>query len=667
MDITQVDKKFGHQRIIIENVDPEIDCGKFPIKRCINESVVVKAKIFADGHDELAAVLKFRSEKNQQWQTIPMNFLGNDLYQADFKVTEIGFYYYTIDAWVDYFTSWRSGLIRWHQAKQDIEMVLKIGAELIEKAISKAQGSDLQRLHFYHHQLNIAKDIEHAFNLATSEELTLLMEQYPDLENFMEYSKQLTVFVDRARAGFSSWYELFPRSLGQAGRHGTLLDLKKHLPYIAGMGFDVVYLPPIHPIGFTYRKGKNNNPQASQYDPGSPWGIGAIDGGHTSIHPQLGTLEQFRELVQAAKEQGLEIALDLAIQCTPDHPYVQEHSQWFKKRPDGSIQYAENPPKKYQDIYPIYFQTDDWQALWQEWKNNVLFWIHQGVKIFRVDNPHTKSFIFWQWLISEIKREYPEIIFLSEAFTRPSVMYYLAKIGFSQSYTYFTWRTSKYELTEYVTELTKSAVREYFRPNFWPNTPDILHEFLQVGGRPAFVSRLILAATITANYGIYGPVYELCVNQNREPGSEEYLDSEKYQMRQWNLQQENSLYELIRKVNQVRRANPCLQSNGNFQFHHTDNEQLIAYSKATDDQSNIILVVVNLDPHYTQSGWVDLSLSALGLGEHQSFCVVDLLEDVQYLWQGRRNYIELNPHKMPAHIFNIRRVTHTEQNFQEYQ
>ncbi len=477
----------------------------------------------------------------------------------------------------------------------------------------------------------------------------------------------MPIIVEREKARFSSWYELFPRSLGKNFRHGTFKDLIEHLPYISKMGFDVLYLPPIHPIGNTFRKGKNNNPQAKNNDPGSPWGIGALEGGHTAIHPQLGAFEDFSELVNKAKEHGLEIALDLALQCTPDHPFVKKCSQWFKKRPDDSIQYAENPPKKYQDIYPIYFQTEQWQKLWETWKQTVLFWIKQGIYIFRVDNPHTKSFIFWEWLIHEIKQEYPQVIFLAEAFTRPSVMYYLAKLGFSQSYTYFTWRNSKAEITEYLTELTKTPVREYFRPNFWPNTPDILHEYLQVGGRAAFIARVVLAATLCSNYGIYGPAYELCINTPREPGSEEYLDSEKYEIKSWDLNVPHNLNEMIARINTARRDNICLHDNLSLNFHFVDNEQLISYSKMSADKTNAILVVVNLDPHYTQSGWLDLPIQHFEIQEHDTYCLQDLLSGAQYLWQGRRNYVELNPEKIPAHIFRISRIVKHEQDFEEYQ
>jgi starch synthase (maltosyl-transferring) len=432
------------------------------------------------------------------------------------------------------------------------------------------------------------------------------------------------------------------------------------------MGFDVLYLPPIHPIGRSHRKGKNNAPSAGPHDPGSPWGIGAAEGGHKAIHPQLGTPEDFRRLVANAREHGIDIALDLAFQCSPDHPYVQDHPQWFRWRPDGTVQYAENPPKKYQDIYPLEFQTEHWQELWEELKSVVLFWIEQGVRIFRVDNPHTKPFHFWEWLIREVKRLHPEIIFLAEAFTRPKVMYYLAKAGFTQSYTYFAWRNTKAELTQYFTELTQTEVREFFRPNLWPNTPDILTEYLQLGGRPAFMARLVLAATLGASYGIYGPAFELGEHQPREPGSEEYLDSEKYEIKHWAIDRPDSLRDFIGRVNRIRRENPALHSHGGLRFHPVDNEQLICYSKQTEDASNIILVIVNLDPHHTQSGWVDLPADLQAERPAAPYQVHDLLSDGRYLWHGSRNFVELIPQVVPAHIFRIRHRVRTERDFEYY-
>jgi starch synthase (maltosyl-transferring) len=429
------------------------------------------------------------------------------------------------------------------------------------------------------------------------------------------------------------------------------------------MGFDVLYLPPIHPIGHTFRKGKNNNVVAQSDEPGSPWAIGSEEGGHKSIHSELGTLEDFRQLVDSARSQGIDIALDIAFQCSPDHPYVQEHPEWFKHRPDGSIQYAENPPKKYQDIYPFNFETDNWRELWDELNSVFMYWCEQGVRVFRVDNPHTKPFPFWEWSLSEIKKQYPDTIFLSEAFTRPRVLYRLAKLGFTQSYNYFAWRNTRSELTEYLTELTTTEVAEYCRPNLWPNTPDILPESLQVGGRPAFISRLVLAATLGASYGIYGPAYELMDNTPLEYGREEYFDSEKYEIKQWDTDRPDSLREIVTLVNRARHENPALQSNKRLVFHPTGNDQLIAYSKTTADETNTILTVVNLDPHHTQSGWVDLPLEDLGIEPNQPFQVHDLIGGARYLWNGPANFVELNPHAIPAHIFRVRHRVRTEHDF----
>jgi len=503
--------------------------------------------------------------------------------------------------------------------------------------------------------------------MALDADLLKLIQAHPERDHATRYDKRLSVVVDREKARFSSWYELFPRSCSLDGqRHGTFRDCEDWLPYIASMGFDVVYLPPIHPIGRTFRKGKNNSLPAQPDDVGSPWAIGSAEGGHQSIHPELGTSEDFRRLVSKAAEHGLEVALDIALQCTPDHPYVREHPEWFITRPDGSIQYAENPPKKYQDIYPLNFGTPQWRTLWDELKSVFLFWIEQGVRIFRVDNPHTKAFPFWEWVIAEIKGQHPEVIFLAEAFTRPNVMYRLAKLGFSQSYTYFTWRNTKPELTQYLTELTQTDVSEYLRPNLWPNTPDILPEFLQVGGRAAFMVRLILAATMGASYGIYGPAFELCENAPLRAGSEEYLNSEKYEIKHRDLNSTSSLKSLISRLNGIRKDNPALHTNASLRFHETDNPALICYSKATEDLSSVIIVVVNLDCVHVQAGWLELDLRSIGLDARHSFQGHDLLSDGRFLWQGPRNYVELTPESLPAHILCLRRWVRTERDFDYY-
>lgn len=652
----------GRRRLVIEGVSPEIDGGQFPIKRTVGEKVAVEADIFTDGHDAISCLLKYRKEGDPNWTEVPMRPLVNDRWRGEFVVDEAGRYGYTLEAWVDPFQSWRQGFVKKVDAGHDVGADLGVGAEMIETAAKRAAKDDQAKLSGYASALRAKSDGK--IERALEEELAQLMLRYPDRRFATTYDRELVVVVDRAKARFSSWYEMFPRSCAsEPGRHGTFQDCESRLPYVAAMGFDVLYLPPIHPIGRAYRKGKNNALTAGSEDLGSPWAIGATEGGHKSIHPQLGTLDDFRRLVAKAAEHGLEIALDIAFQCTPDHPYAKEHSEWFRHRPDGTIQYAENPPKKYQDIYPLDFHTEDWRGLWQELKSVVVFWIDQGIRIFRVDNPHTKPFAFWEWLIGEIKADYPDVIFLSEAFTRPKVMYRLAKLGFTQSYTYFAWRNTKWELTQYFTELTQSRVREYFRPNLWPNTPDILTEYLQLGGRPAFMARLVLAATLGASYGIYGPAFELCENRPREIGSEEYLDSEKYEIKRWDIERPDSLKDLIGVVNRIRRDNPALQSDLSLRFHDVDNEQIICYSKQTGDFSSVILVVVNLDPHYTQSGWVDLSLEAFELDPHTPFQVHDLLTGGRYLWQGTRNYVELNPHSCPAHIFRLRRRIRTEKDF----
>lgn len=656
-------------RVVITGVFPEIDRGRFAIKRTVGEQVMVEADIFADGHDVLRAVLLYRHEQDLQWSEVPLTPVGNDRWHGAFVVAQLGYYYYTLQAWVDDFFSWRQGFVKKVEAGQDVAVELLIGAQLVAEAGRRAAGEDAKQLRAWARRLRHAHlaSLSERIELALAEEVAHLVGTYPDRRFAARYERELRVRVDREKARFSAWYEMFPRSAAaEPGRHGTFKDCEARLPYIASMGFDVLYFPPIHPIGRTCRKGKNNALVAAPTDPGSPWAIGAAEGGHTAVHPQLGTLEDFRRLVAKAKEYGLEIALDLAFQCTPDHPYVKEHPEWFRRRPDGTVQYAENPPKKYQDIYPFDFDTAHWRELWAELKNIVCFWIEQGIRIFRVDNPHTKPFRFWEWLIAEIVARYPEVIFLSEAFTRPKVRYHLAKLGFTQSYTYFAWRNTKAELTQYFTELTQTEVCEYFRPHLWPNTPDILTEYLQLGGRPAFMVRLILAATLGANYGIYGPAFELCENRPREAGSEEYLDSEKYEIRHWQIERPDSLKDLIARVNRIRRQNPALQSDRSLRFHRIDNEALICYSKSTADRTNVILVVVNLDPHHTQAGWTDLSLEVLGLEPHQSYQVHDLLSDARYLWQGARNYVELNPRAMPAHILQIRHRLRTERDFDYY-
>jgi starch synthase (maltosyl-transferring) len=645
----------GRKRVVIERVSPEIDCGRFPIKRVVGERVIVEADVFADGHDQIACqILYWQDEK--KLKTTPMKPLGNDRWRSEFSVAELGRYYYTVEGWIDRFETWRVALVKRVAASQDVRVELLLGTDLIAEAAAQAMGEDAEFLRQWAIRLREAKDKPEGAAIALEEGLLELIRRYPVKHFASRYGKQLMAMVDREEARFSTWYEVFPRSCArEAGRHGTFRDCELWLPHIASMGFDVVYLPPIHPIGREFRKGKNNSPNSQPTDPGSPWAIGSAEGGHKSIHPNLGTLADFKHFVSAAEKQGLEVAIDIAFQCAPDHPYVREHPEWFRKRPDGTIQYAENPPKQYQDIYPLDFESAEWRALWEELKSVFDYWIDQGVQIFRVDNPHTKPFPFWEWVIGEIKERHPEVLFLAEAFTKPAVMQRLSKLGFSQSYTYFTWRNTKQEITEYFSELAETELREYFRTSLWPNTPDILPGFLQVGKRPAFMVRLLLAATLGASYGIYGPAFELCENTPLQPGSEEYLNSEKYELKHRDLLSAGSLRDFIARINQIRKEHSALQGNRSLRFHETDNPELICYSKTSDDLSDVIVVIVNLDCVRAQTGWVDLDLSSLGLDADQTFQVHDLLGQGEYLWHGSWNYVALTPESLPAHILHVRR------------
>jgi starch synthase (maltosyl-transferring) len=659
----------GRVRAIIDAVSPVVDGGRFPVKRIAGEAVEIEAHCFIDGHDKLRVVLRWQSVGAGDEYEVEMEPQANDVWLAEFTPPRADRYRYTVMAWVDHFESWRRELER-RTDPADIRMALQVGSALIDQAAIRAKGSDAAILTEWSAQLRAAIDDANANSdarkvLALDAARAAIVARHADRS--LASTTSLELVADRKRAGFSSWYEMFPRSAGvEPGHHGTFRDVEARLSYLADMGFDVLYFPPIHPIGRINRKGTNNTLAARPEDVGSPWAIGAAEGGHKDILPQLGTVDDFRHLLDKAHERGIEIALDVAFQCAPDHPYVRAHPQWFKHRPDGSVQYAENPPKKYQDIYPFDFETEDWRNLWDELKSIVDFWIAQGVKIFRVDNPHTKAFGFWEWLINAIKRDHPDVIFLAEAFTRPKLMHRLAKLGFSQSYTYFTWRNTKQELTDYFTDLALGPGRQYYRPNVWPNTPDILHEMLQSGLRPVFAARLVLAATLAANYGIYGPTYELLESAPREPGSEEYRDSEKYQLRHWTVQSSDSLWSLIARMNRIRRENIALQSDGGLQFCSIDNDQLIAYLKIDAGSGNVILTVVNLDPHLPQSGWVDLDVDALKLDAEQPYQVHDLLSEQRYIWRGRHNYVMLDPQRAPAHVFRLLRRVRSEQDFDYY-
>jgi starch synthase (maltosyl-transferring) len=653
----------GRARAVIERITPSVDGGRFAAKRIVGDEVAVEADCFTDGHDTLACLLLWRTEGESAWNEVPMAPLGNDRWRGSFTAAAVGRYRYTVTAWVDHFLSWRHDFARRLDA-EDVRIAALVGAGLVEDAAQRAKGAARTRLNGWAADLRAVTEPQSLKKLGLDEELAALASRYPDRRLASTYPVEHPLIVDRERARFSSWYELFPRSTSnKPGRHGTLRDCEARLPAIAKMGFDVLYLPPIHPIGKINRKGANNSLVAGPADPGSPWAIGSAEGGHKALHAELGTLDDFRSLVASARSHGMELAMDIAFQCAPDHPYVTEHPKWFRWRPDGTVQYAENPPKKYQDIFPFEFESEDWLGLWRELADVFRFWAGEGVRIFRVDNPHTKPFPFWEWAIGELKREYPEAIFLAEAFTRPKVMHRLAKLGFTQSYTYFAWRNSKHELVEYFTELTQGPGREYFRPNVWPNTPDILTEYLQFGGRPAFIVRLVLAATLGANYGIYGPAFELVEAAPRDPGSEDYLDSEKYQIRQWDLQAPHSLADLIARVNRARRDNAALQSDASLCFFPVDNDSLMCYAKSDAATENLVVTVVNLDPHHVQSGWVELDLEALGIDAHLPYQMHDLLSGARFLWSGARNFVQLDPQRAPAHVFALRRKVRTERNF----
>jgi starch synthase (maltosyl-transferring) len=707
----------GRKRVVIEDIQPQVDCGLTPARRFLGDSVQVSTAIFCDGHDHVLARLLSKHQSDADWLSTPMTALPNDLWAASFKVDRLGPWLFTIQAWVDHFDTWCADLKKRLAAQplliqpdpaspdpasrdlppQDIPLALTIGAALFDQIASRAGASskglktpDARQLKSIAASLRtLAGKNSALYQYPLTPEDEALAARYPDLSLASVAEKDLRLWVDRERARFSSWYELFPRSTAPAAkedqpdptRHGTFADVELLLPQIAAMGFDILYLPPIHPIGRAFRKGPNNSTTPGPDAEGSPWAIGSAEGGHKSIHPSLGTFAGFDRLLAATRANGMELALDIAFQCSPDHPWVTQHPDWFLHRPDGTIQYAENPPKKYQDIYPLNFESPDWRALWDELRSVFQFWIDRGVRIFRVDNPHTKTLAFWEWCIDDLHRDSPDAIFLAEAFTRPHVMYALAKRGFTQSYTYFTWRTEKSEIEAYFEEITKPPISDFFTPNLWPNTPDILHASLQTGGRPAFQQRLILATTLAASYGIYGPAFELCENVPIKSGSEEYLHSEKYEIRRWNRADPDSLAPLITLLNQIRRTNPALRSDLSLHFHPVDNPQILCYSKSTlkppppltlaetqasappssvraaadsTEPANTILVVVNLDPHYEQSGWIDLDLKQLGIRHDETFDVEDLLTGIHYQWHDRSNFVVLHP-SATAHIFRLTR------------
>jgi starch synthase (maltosyl-transferring) len=645
-----------HQgRVVITDVQPAIDGGRFPIKRVVSDIITVQATVIADGHDALGCALLVESDRHPAPRAIAMKKGPNDVWSGQFEAEGPGQMSYTVEGWVDRFGTWRRDFEKRIAAKQDVRIELQIGSTLIHAAAEQADDKEAKLLSRYADLLaDKALPVEERTQLALGQDIADLMDEHPDRSTSTTYDKKLLVTVDPSRARFSAWYEIFPRSCSSGpGVHGTFRDCEQALPSIASMGFDVVYLPPIHPIGVSHRKGPNNANTAAAQDVGSPWAIGGDVGGHTAVHPQLGTLDDFQGFVDAARRLDLDVALDIAFQCSPDHPYVKQHPEWFRQRPDGTIQYAENPPKKYEDIYPFDFDTAAWEPLWDELLNVVNFWIGQGVRIFRVDNPHTKPLSFWEWLIARVKKENPDVIFLSEAFTRPALMYQLAKIGFSQSYNYFPWKNTKSEIQSYFTELVSTNAREYFRSNLWPNTPDILTEFLQRGGRSGFAIRFMLAATLGANYGIYGPAFELCENQPKEPGSEEYLNSEKYEIKHWDTERAGNLRALITRVNQIRHAHPALQRDDTLAFHPCSGDQLICFSKRALDGEDIVVAVVNIDPRQTHAAEIALPLEDWNIDAAEPYRVRDLLTGISYLWRGSRQFVELNPNIAPGHLFAL--------------
>ena len=641
---------------VIENIKPCIDGGRYPVKRIVGQELKVSAHVSKNGHDQISVLLKWRKIGKPDWHQTPMAQTENDRWEAACHFIENALHIYTVEVWEDTFKSWRVEYAKQYGAVNlDLRAELDEGSILAEKAAARATlTQDKERLLYFSKQLKNA-DAHFGAQLAENPELSSLMAAWPDLSLSTEFQPYLRVIVDRPQALFASWYEFFPRSAeGKANSGSKFRDCIPRIEDAKAMGFDVIYFPPIHPIGFTARKGKNNSLTSEPGDPGVPYAVGNKFGGHKAVEPGLGTLDDFDWLVGEIKTRGMEIALDFALNCSPDHPYVKEHPEWFFRRADGTIKCAENPPKKYEDVYPLNFQNPDWRSLWEELKGILLFWIQHGVNIFRVDNPHTKPNAFWEWVISEIQKDYPDVIFLSEAFTHPELKKSLAKLGYTQSYTYFTWRNTKREITEYLTELTQTEMKHYFRPNLFTNTPDILPTYLQTGGRPAFMIRAVLAATLSPAYGIYSG-FELCENVP-VPGHEEYLDSEKYQFKERDWDAPGNIKDYITKLNRIRHENRALHEYENLRFQTVDNEQIIFYSKATESLDNIILVLVNLDPYYTQSAFVYVPLESFAINDGAPFQVEDLLTGEIFDWRGRRNFVILDPHSRPAHIFRLRRL-----------
>ena len=638
----------GQSRVVIENVSPDVDGGRYLVKRTIGEIIEISADFVFDGHDQVRAEVLYRHEDQSRNKSLPMEHHGNDRWRASFPAEKTGFYTFTIHAWIDHFFTWHHDFIKKAEAGLNLKVELMEGAEYLKKFNKKK----IKQVTGWISLLGNTRKYNQAVETVLSEEFHDFVASAPDKQFPTKFEREIRIEVERQKSLFSSWYEFFPRSTSaKKGKHGTLKDAINLIPRVKSMGFDVIYLPPVHPIGEVNRKGKNNTVKANKSDVGSPWGIGSKHGGHKDIHPELGTLKDYKTFVKAANDAGIEVAMDLAYQCAPDHPYVKEHPQWFRWRPDGTVQYAENPPKKYQDILPIYFETADWKNLWKELKSVVIFWIKQGIRIFRVDNPHTKPIEFWEWLIREVRDQYPDTIFLAEAFTRPKIMSSLAKSGFNQSYTYFTWRNTKQELIEYMDELIHDT-RNFFRPNFWPNTPDILPYSIQQFGENNIISRYVLAATLSSNYGIYGAAFEMMENTPVE-GKEEYLNSEKFEIKHYDWKKTNRMTEIISQVNRLRHENPALQDTWNLEFLEIHNDQILAYIKSTPDLSNVVLVVVNLDPYNRQSGYIRLPLEKLGIQGPVNIKLVDEVTQDRFTWTGEWNYVELDPNQIPFHLFKL--------------
>jgi len=643
-------------RIPVTDIRPVVDCGRWPAKAAVGEVVPVTATVFREGHDAVGADVVVTGPDGKAKPFNRMRKLpdegSTDRWTADIRLDAEGMWTFAVEAWSDPIGTWRHDAEIKVPLGQDVDLVCETGARLHEQAAKQAPKASRPAILKAAEALRDAdRSPEDRIAPALDRDLVAVVDAHP-VRELVTTSEPYSIRVERERARFSAWYEMFPRSEGASldpPRSGTFATAAKRLPAIAAMGFDVVYLPPIHPIGTAYRKGRNNTLTPEPGDPGSPWAIGSEDGGHDAVHPDLGTIDDFDAFVAEARKNGLEVALDLALQCSPDHPWAREHPEWFTVRADGTIAYAENPPKKYQDIYPLNFDND-YEGLSREVKRVVDHWIDHGVRIFRVDNPHTKPVAFWEWLIAEVGKEHPDVIWLAEAFTKPPMMHLLAKVGFTQSYTYFTWRNERWELEEYLTELSQETV-DFLRPNFFVNTPDILHAYLQYGGPPAFAIRAVLAATMSPSWGVYSG-YELYEHVAVRPGSEEYLDSEKYQYRPRDWSTPDTLAPLLTKLNAIRRTHPALQQLRNLRWHQPDNDQIIAFSKRTGD--DCVLVVANLDPHGVREATVHVDMAALGFDPDESYTVHDELSGATWTW-GDHNYVRLDPFVEPAHVLVVRR------------